>query len=71
MKDEPDISIAAAMTGNPVRANMLLALISGLSLTAAELAPNELKSASPSTSVFDPGRTSIAINATLKTVILC
>ena len=58
MKDEPDISIAAAMMGNPVRANMLLALISGLSFTAAELAPNELKSTSPSTSGFDPERTS-------------
>ncbi len=38
MKEGPDISIAAAMMGDPARANMLLALMSGLSLTAAELA---------------------------------
>ncbi len=38
MKDGPDISITAAMMGDPARANMLLALMSGLSLTAAELA---------------------------------
>ena len=38
MKDGPNISIVAAMMGDPARANMLLALMSGLSLTAAELA---------------------------------
>ena len=38
MKDGPDISIAAAMMGDPARANMLLALMSGFALTAAELA---------------------------------
>lgn len=38
MADGPDISIAAAMMGDPARANMLLALMSGIALTAAELA---------------------------------
>jgi DNA-binding transcriptional ArsR family regulator len=38
MKDGPDISITAAMMGDPARANMLMALMSGLSLTATELA---------------------------------
>src|ERR1700730_2853676 len=38
MKDGPDISIVAAMIGDPARANILMALMSGLSLTAAELA---------------------------------
>lgn len=38
MTDGPDISIVAAMIGDPARSNMLLALMSGLSLTAAELA---------------------------------
>ncbi|MDJ0893910.1 MAG: winged helix-turn-helix domain-containing protein [Alphaproteobacteria bacterium] len=38
MIDGPDISIAAAMMGDPARANMLLALMSGMALTAAELA---------------------------------
>jgi len=37
MKDGPNISITAAMMGDPARANMLLALMSGLSLTATEL----------------------------------
>ena len=38
MKDGPDISVTAAMMGDPARANMIMALMSGLSLTAAELA---------------------------------
>src|SRR5215469_7077661 len=38
MKDGPDISTVAAMIGDPARSNMLMALMSGLSLTAAELA---------------------------------
>ena len=38
MVDGPDISITAAMMGDPARANMLQALMSGLSLTATELA---------------------------------
>ncbi|HEY6335168.1 MAG TPA: helix-turn-helix domain-containing protein [Alphaproteobacteria bacterium] len=38
MKDGPDISLIAAMIGDPARANILMALMSGLSLTAAELA---------------------------------
>ena len=38
MKDGPDITIIAAMIGDPARANILMALMSGLSLTAAELA---------------------------------
>jgi len=38
MKDGPDIAIAAAMMGDPARANILMALMSGLSLTATELA---------------------------------
>jgi DNA-binding transcriptional ArsR family regulator len=38
MKDGPDISKTAAMMGDPARANMLMALMSGMSLTANELA---------------------------------
>jgi DNA-binding transcriptional ArsR family regulator len=38
MKDGPDIAIVAAMIGDPARANILMALMSGLRLTAAELA---------------------------------
>jgi DNA-binding transcriptional ArsR family regulator len=38
MKDGPDIAIVAAMIGDPARANILMALMSGMSLTAAELA---------------------------------
>src|ERR1041385_5601856 len=38
MKDGPDIARTAAMMGDPARANMLMALMSGTSLTAAELA---------------------------------
>ena len=38
MKDGPDISKTAAMMGDPARANMLMALMSGMSLTSNELA---------------------------------
>lgn len=38
MIDGPNISIAASMMGDPARANMIMALMSGLSLTATELA---------------------------------
>jgi DNA-binding transcriptional ArsR family regulator len=38
MKDGPDISKTAAMMGDPARANMLMALMSGMSLTSTELA---------------------------------
>jgi DNA-binding transcriptional ArsR family regulator len=38
MKDGPDIARTAAMMGDPARANMLMALMSGMSLTSAELA---------------------------------
>jgi DNA-binding transcriptional ArsR family regulator len=38
MKEGPDVSIVAALIGDPGRANMLMALMSGLSLTATELA---------------------------------
>jgi DNA-binding transcriptional ArsR family regulator len=38
VKDGPDISISAALFGDPARANMLMALMSGHSLTMAELA---------------------------------
>jgi DNA-binding transcriptional ArsR family regulator len=38
MKDGPDISKTAAMMGDPGRANMLMALMSGMSLTSIELA---------------------------------
>src|SRR5262245_19674047 len=38
MKEGPDISIIAALIGDPARANMLMALMSGLALTASELA---------------------------------
>jgi DNA-binding transcriptional ArsR family regulator len=38
MKDGPDIAITASMLGDPARANMVTALMSGLALTATELA---------------------------------
>ena len=38
MKDGPDISKTAAIMGDPARANMLMALMSGMSLTSNELA---------------------------------
>jgi DNA-binding transcriptional ArsR family regulator len=38
MKDGPDIAKTAAMMGDPARANMLMALMSGMSLTSNELA---------------------------------
>lgn len=38
MKDGPDISRVAALIGEPARANMLSALMSGKALTASELA---------------------------------
>lgn len=38
MKDGPDITKIAAMIGDPARANMLMALMSGMSLTSNELA---------------------------------
>lgn len=37
MKDGPDISKTAAMMGDPARANMLMALMSGMALTSTEL----------------------------------
>ena len=38
MKDGPDISKIASMMGDPARANMLMALMSGMALTSKELA---------------------------------
>ena len=38
MKEGPDITTVAALVGDPARANMLSALMSGLALTAGELA---------------------------------
>lgn len=38
MKYGPDVSIVASMIGDPARSNMVMALMSGLSLSAAELA---------------------------------
>lgn len=38
MKEGPDISIVAALIGDPARANMLMALMSGLALSGTELA---------------------------------
>ena len=38
MKEGPDISRIAALMGEPARANMLTALMSGKALTASELA---------------------------------
>jgi DNA-binding transcriptional ArsR family regulator len=38
VKDGPDISITAALIGDPARANMVMALMSGHSLTMGELA---------------------------------
>lgn len=37
MKDGPDIAKTAAMMGDPARANMLMALMSGMALTSNEL----------------------------------
>ena len=47
MKYGPDISIVADLMGDPSRSNMVLALMSGLSLSAAELASEA--SVTPST----------------------
>ena len=38
MKEGPDIARVAALLGDPARANMLTALVSGRALTATELA---------------------------------
>ena len=38
MKLGPDITIVASLVGDPARANMLTALMSGQALTATELA---------------------------------
>lgn len=38
MKDGPDISKTAAIMGDPARANMIMALMSGMALTSNELA---------------------------------
>ena len=38
MKEGPDISRIAALIGDPARANILTALMSGKALTATELA---------------------------------
>ena len=38
MKSGPDIAMVAALVGDPARANMLTALLSGRALTASELA---------------------------------
>ena len=38
MKEGPDIARIAALIGDPARANMLSALMSGKALTASELA---------------------------------
>jgi DNA-binding transcriptional ArsR family regulator len=47
MREGPDISIVAALIGNPACANMLMALLAGPALTATELAQEA--SLSPST----------------------
>ena len=38
MKEGPSIAPIAALAGDPGRANMLAALVSGIALTASELA---------------------------------
>jgi DNA-binding transcriptional ArsR family regulator len=38
MKEGPDIALLASLIGDPARANMLMALMSGMALTAGELA---------------------------------
>jgi DNA-binding transcriptional ArsR family regulator len=38
MKAGPDIAMVASLVGDPARANMLTALLSGRALTASELA---------------------------------
>src|SRR5262249_18261412 len=38
MKYGPDVSVVASLIGDPARSNMVMALMSGLSLSAAELA---------------------------------
>jgi DNA-binding transcriptional ArsR family regulator len=46
MKDGPDISKVAAIMGDPARANMMMALMSGMALTSNELAREANVSAS-------------------------
>jgi DNA-binding transcriptional ArsR family regulator len=38
MKETPDVSTTVAILGDPARANMIMALMSGMALTATELA---------------------------------
>ncbi len=38
MKEDPDIALLGSLIGDPARANMLTALMSGKALTASELA---------------------------------
>ena len=49
MKDGPDIARIGALVGDPARANMLAALMSGKALTASELA-GEANIAAPTAS---------------------
>jgi DNA-binding transcriptional ArsR family regulator len=58
MKGGPDIAHIAALTGDPARANMLTALMSGKALTASELAEEAgvtLQTASSHLSKLDQG----------------
>jgi DNA-binding transcriptional ArsR family regulator len=54
MKYGPDISIVADLMGDPARSNMVMALMSGLSLSAAELAREA--SVTPSTATGHLGK---------------
>ena len=58
MKEGPDIAYVAALIGDPARANMLTALMSGKALTASELAAEAgvtLQTASAHLSKLDDG----------------
>jgi DNA-binding transcriptional ArsR family regulator len=58
MKDGPDIAILGSLIGDPARANMLTALLSGKALTASELAAEAgitLQTASAHLSKLDHG----------------
>src|ERR1700744_3453022 len=50
MKAGPDIAMVASLVGDPARANMLTALMTGRALTASELAPQAAITPQPASS---------------------
>ena len=66
MKEGPDVSIVAALIGDPARANMLMALMSGLALSGTELAAEAgvtLSTASGHLSKLERDRKSTRLNS--------